>query len=194
MNVPLRITYRGVEKTDAIEALIREKAAKLEQVCDHISSCRVALEMPQRHQKRGNPYRIRIDITVPPGHELVARRETTRGDIHEELSKVIRDTFDSARRQLKELVEKQRGEIKTHTEQEVRAFVSKLFREQGYGFIRTLDGRDIYFHRNAVVNEDFDNLTLGTGVHYLEEEGAEGPQASTIRVFGKPGHRESEKE
>ena len=44
MQIPLEITYLDVDKTDALEALVHEKVAKLEQVCDHMSSCRVGLE------------------------------------------------------------------------------------------------------------------------------------------------------
>ena len=54
---------------------MREKAAKLKHVCDAIISCRIAIERPHRHEKTGNPYRVRIAMTVPPGKELVVTRE-----------------------------------------------------------------------------------------------------------------------
>ena len=82
MRVPLEISFRGVEKTQAIEGLIREKAAGLEKVCSYIVSCRVAVEVPQEHQKSGRPYRIRITLNVPPGHEVVVRRESSEGMLH----------------------------------------------------------------------------------------------------------------
>ena len=118
MKVLLENTYRNVQKTEDIEDLICEKCAKLEQVCDYISSCRVAIEKPQEHQRTGNPYRLRLDITVPPGHEMVVKREVGKGEMHEELTAVIRKVFRAARRKLKKLTEKQRGEVKTHPMQE----------------------------------------------------------------------------
>jgi ribosome-associated translation inhibitor RaiA len=121
MNVPLELTFRGVHRTDSIAALIREKAAGLERFCDHISSCRIVVEKPQSHQNRGVGYRVRVDLTVPPGHELVAHRGPTEGNLHEELRQLIRETFAAAERQLKELVERQRREVKRHPEQEVPA-------------------------------------------------------------------------
>jgi cold shock CspA family protein/ribosome-associated translation inhibitor RaiA len=187
MQVPLEITFRNVRKDTAIEDLIRQQVAKLERICDHIISCRIAVEKPQEHQRTGNPFRVRIDIMVPPEHELVVIRDCSEGDLHEQLSPVIRDAFAAMRRQLKTLVEKQRREVKTHPEQQVAGFVVRLFREQGYGFIKSLEGEEIYFHKNSLAADDFDRLEIGTGVQWVEQEGEKGPQASTVRIVDKPG-------
>jgi cold shock CspA family protein/ribosome-associated translation inhibitor RaiA len=186
MQVPVTMRFRNVRKTAAIEDLIRKQAAKLERVCDHIVSCRIAVEKPQEHQKSGNPFRVRIDVTVPPEHELVVTREAGEGDLHQQLPTVIRDGFGALRRQLRKLVEKQHGDVKAHPEQEVRGFVVRLFRDQGYGFIETLDGEEIYFHKNSLAGGDFDRLAVGTGVQWVEQPGEKGPQASTVRVIDKP--------
>lgn len=186
MKVPLEITFRGVEKTDSITELIQKKAAALERVSDRITSCRVAVELPQQHQRTGRYYRVRVTLNVPSGHEFAVKREASGGEMHEELPMVIRDTFDAARRKLKRIMEKQRGDTKAHPAQDETAMVVRLFREGGYGFIRALDGREIYFHRNAVLHDDFDRITVGTGVRFEEEEGEEGPQASTVQMIDKP--------
>lgn len=52
----------------------------------------------------------------------------------------------------------------------------------GFGRIGSDDGRDIYFHRNSVVNADFDALDVGMRVQFVEESGEEGPQVSTVKV------------
>jgi cold shock CspA family protein/ribosome-associated translation inhibitor RaiA len=187
MQVPLNLTFRNVSKNIAIENLVRAQAAKLERACDHIMSCRVSVEKPQEHQKSGNSFRVRIDVTVPPQHELVVTRNAGEGDLHEPLPTVIRDAFAAMRRQLRKLVEKQRGEVKTHPEQEVSGLVVRLFREQGYGFIKSLDGQEIYFHKNSLTGDEFDRLEIGTGVQWYQQEGDEGPQASTVRIIEKRG-------
>jgi len=189
MRVPLEITFRDVPKTETIENLIQEKAAVLDRICDNLISCRVAVEKPHENQRVGNPFRVRITMRVPPGHELVVRRESTEGELSDRLPTVIRDAFDAARRRLKKLVDRQQGEVKSHPAQENLAYVVKLFEEQGYGFIKSLEGREIYFHRNSVLNDDFDRLELGTGVRYVAADGNEGPQASTVQVVDKPGAR-----
>jgi ribosome-associated translation inhibitor RaiA len=114
MQVPPEIFYRNVEKTDDIENLIAKKIGKLEEICDYITNCRVAVERRHQHQQTGNPYRVRIDVRVPPGHELVAKRVSTEGEREEPLPAVLRWAFGAMRRQLKELVERQRGEVKEH--------------------------------------------------------------------------------
>jgi ribosomal subunit interface protein len=110
MQLPVGISYRGVEKSDQVEELIRNKAARLDRFCDHISRCDVVVERPNQTQNFGNPFRVRIDLTVPPGHELVADERQTEHEMHEPLSKVINDAFKSMERQLKTLVDRQRHE------------------------------------------------------------------------------------
>ena len=57
--------------------------------------------------------------------------------------------------------------------------------EENFGIIETPDGREIYFHRNSLLDENLDDLDVGTEVRFHEEMGEEGPQASTVQVIGK---------
>jgi cold shock CspA family protein len=56
---------------------------------------------------------------------------------------------------------------------------------EDYGFLQTADGREIYFHKNSVLQPGFDRLEVGTEVYYAEEAGEKGPQASTVRLAGQ---------
>ncbi len=114
MLVPLDISYRDVKKTESIDSLIREKVQKLERICDRIISCHVALEMTQSNIKKGNPYRLRIDLRIPKSKELVVKHEPGEGDMSDSLPVVIRDTFETARRRLQDLVDKQKRKTKNH--------------------------------------------------------------------------------
>lgn len=199
MKQPLEITYRNVTKSDAIETLIHEKAAKLDRLHDSIISCRVSVERPQEYQKSGNQFRVRIDLRLPPGKELVTRRESGKGEMHEGLHKVITDAFHSMERQLKKIKGKQEAHVKNNAsnnnnEAELTGLVVRLFPEEGYGFIKTLEGREVYFHKNSVIHGDFDRLEIGTGVRLVQTEGEKGPQASTVQIVDKPGSRISKKE
>lgn len=192
MKVPPEITYRNVEKTDAIDTLVNEKIAKLEQVCSYISSCHIAIEKINDRPRSGSPYRVRIDITVPPGHELVGESNPTEDIQYEPLNAVIRDAFNAARQQLVKLTQRQHESDKSvsrEVDRETTALVTKLFRDRGYGFLKTLDGQEIYFHSNSVLHDDFERLEVGTGVHFFLGQGEEGPQASTIKIIDKPGVR-----
>jgi cold shock CspA family protein len=185
MKVPPEITYRNVPKSESIDSLIREKIQKIEKLCGHVMSCRVAVEKPHEHQQTGRSYRVRIEVSVPPGHDLVVKKKSTGGDIHEALTTVIRNAFDAVFRQVKKLNEIQQGKTKVHPQQEVSAFVSRLFKEEGYGFIRTVNEQEVYFHKNSLVNDDFDDLEVGDGVRFTEEMGEKGPQATTVQLLEK---------
>ena len=113
MNLPLQITWRDIEKSDAVETAIREHADKLSQFCDHIMSCRVMEEAPHGHKHKGNLYHVAIDITVP-GKEIAVSRDPAKHAAHEDIYVAIRDAFDAARRQLQDYVRKQRGDVKKH--------------------------------------------------------------------------------
>jgi len=178
MQLPLQITWRGIKHSDAAEAQIREKAEKLDQFYDRIMGCRVMVESPHEHHHKGNLFHIRIDITVPGG-EIVVRRSPEAHSAHEDIYVVIRDAFDAARRQLQDYARKQRGEIKRHDIAHT-ATVLRKFPAQGYGFLLTPDNREIYFHKNSLTDADFDFLHEGTVVHYVEEQGDEGPQAQKV--------------
>ena len=99
MKLPLQITFRNMEPSEAVEARIREKAEKLDRFCDQIMSCRVVFEAHHQHQHQGNLFHVRIDITVPD-KEIVISREPGRHQAHEDAYVAIRDAFDAARRQL----------------------------------------------------------------------------------------------
>ena len=99
MQIPLEIAFKNMEKSDAVEARIREKAEKkLERFAGRITSCRVVVEAPHRHQHQGNCFDVRIDIHVP-GEELVVTREST-DPAHTDVYVAIRDAFDAVVRQL----------------------------------------------------------------------------------------------
>lgn len=183
MQLPVEISYRGVEKSAELEDLIRTKAARLDKFCDHISRCDVAIEKPNASQRDGNPFRVRVDVTIPPGHELVADEKPTEHEMHEPLTKIINDAFKTMERQVKELVERQRHDVKTHAEP--RALITKLFSD--YGFITDGGGVDIYFHRNAIVNAEFAELKVGTEVRFDLSHGDISPMASTVHVVSTGG-------
>ena len=122
MQIPLEITFRGIPHSDAIETRIREKTAKLEQFCDHIISCRVAVEAEHHHQHQGNLYKIRIDLSVPQKHIVVSRDHHDKQS-HEDFYVALRDAFDAAKRQLEEHVRIQRGQVKHHNNRVQTALV-----------------------------------------------------------------------
>jgi ribosomal subunit interface protein len=175
MKVPLQITLRDVDYSDALDTHIRDKAKKLESFFDSIISCRVVVEKPHKHKHQGEEFNIRIDIGVP-GHEIVVNR-----DHHEDVYVALRDAFDAAKRQLEDYARRLHGKTKVH-QQEFVGEVVRLFPDDGCGFIRRADGDELYFHRDNMASPAFEQLKVGDEVKFVEEMAAEGPQAKRVSI------------
>ena len=183
MQIPLQITYRNMEQSDAVEAKIRERAKKLERFAEQIISCRVTVEAPHKHRRKGKTYAVKVDITLP-GDELVVTRHPDQHKAHEDIYVAVRDAFDASRRQLEDYVRRRRHKVKTHAV-EPQGVVTQVFPHADYGVIQTPDEREIYFHRNSVINANFDQLEVGDNVSFNEEMGEKGPQASSVHLKSK---------
>lgn len=186
MRLPLQISFHNMAHDAEIESAIRANARWLESYYDRIISCRVVVDIPHLHHKERNLYQFRIDLKVPGG-ELVVKRGASEDSEFQDLDLTIRDAFDDVRRQLEDYIRLRRGEVKAH-ETLPHARVGKIFPEAGYGFLETTEGREIYFHRNSVLKANFKDLEVGTEVRFAEEQGDNGPQASTVTPVGRHGH------
>ena len=187
MQIPVEISFRGLPRWEKAEAEVREHAAELERFFDRITSCRVLIEAPHQHRQKGQIYHVRVDLTVP-GKEIVVKRDPSEHREHEDLYLAIRDAFRAARRQLQDYVRERRGLVKAH-ETPPHGRITKLFPEEGYGFLETPEGEEVYFHRNAVL-DDFQELAVGSEVRFTEEPGERGPQATSLRLVGRHHHLE----
>ncbi len=175
MRLPLQVTFRNIPSSEAIEAHITEKASKLDKYYDRIMSCRVVVDSTQRRQHQGKLFGVKIAITVPRKELAVTREE------NEDVYVAIRDAFDHASRRLEEHARRERGDVKIHQGPQTGHIV-RLFEDEAYGFIQSTDDREIYFHRNSVLNEEFSRLKIGAEVSFLEEQGKEGPQAVRVTL------------
>ncbi len=180
MKTPLQVTFRDVAPPALVTDYVEERALSLENYAPEIISCKVIVESPHRRHSDGTIYHVRINIAVP-GSEIVVGRDPPGKHAHEDLLVAIRDAFDAARRQLEDYVRLRRGRVKHHDIEPV-ARVVKIFPEDDYGFLEAADGHHIYFHRNAVLEEGFDRLEVGTMVTFAEEEGEKGPQARKVVI------------
>ena len=174
MEKPLQITIRGMEHSEALDAHIREKALKLEEFYPRMIGCHVTVDEPHRHHQQGGQLEVRIDIHLP-GHAHVVVNRQHSDDVYV----ALRDAFDAAKRQLEEHIRLQRGDTKAHPIPG-HGHVRRLLREEGYGFIETADGRELYFARDNVVDPTFEDLTTGTEVQFIEEMAQEGSQAKRV--------------
>jgi cold shock CspA family protein/ribosome-associated translation inhibitor RaiA len=186
MQVPLEITFRGLDRSDAVEADIRKHVDALEKFNTRITSCHVTLTLPHHHAHQGKKFEVIIRLEVPR-RELIVHRPHEQNAAHEDAHVAIRDAFRAMRRQLEDYSREIRGNTKFHVP-EPRGIVSELFPLQDYGFLKTPEGLRVYFHRNSVLDGRFDELDIDSEVTFVQEEGDKGPQASTVRVVGRHQH------
>lgn len=184
MQTDVRITFRDFPPSDAVEARVRERVAKLEEFHGRLTSCRVAIEAAKRRHK-ATGYQVRIDLTLP-GEELVVSHDHADRKPADDIYVAIRDAFDAMERQLKRRSERVRRDVKAHAAPD-HGRVVRLFPD--HGFIATAEG-ELYFHRNALAEGDFDDLEEGAEVRYVlaPDDGDMGPQASTVHPLGAKRH------
>ncbi len=180
MQTPLQITWRHMDASEALAERIHAESARLETLYDRITSCHVTVDQPHKHQKTGQHYRVGIELHLP-GEVIVVGRDPNQHDNFADAYAAVNEAFSEAGRRLQDAVQRLRRNVKRH-EDAPRAKVARIDRDAGFGFLETADGREIYFHRNAVLHGGFDRLEPGQLVHFAEEAGEKGPQASTVRA------------
>lgn len=190
MRVPLEIAFKKVEATASLERLVRERVDRLPRYFRRIIACRVAVEAASRNnQHEVTAYRVRVEVSVP-GNDLVATSTPRVGvapsAVMQDPYQAVRDAFVAMERRLKTYAGRQREDRKPRATAP-HGVIATLNKEEGFGFLRTEYGRDIYFHHNAVVNGGFENLEVGDEVRFNEVEGDKGPQASTVEAVGRHG-------
>jgi hypothetical protein len=132
--VATQVTFRGLAHNEALEADIRQRVNWLEQFYAGITRCRVLVEVPHRHHRRGKHVHVRIDLTVPGREPIVVSHEPSlhaglqdieSAEVHKdaEIDSVhrygrvaVHEAFDVARRLLEEAAREQRHAVKTHDE------------------------------------------------------------------------------
>lgn len=188
MQIPVEIDFQGMAATPELEAVINEHVAELERRYGRVTACRVVVKAPGGRHQSGGLFEVNIHLALPNGREVVAGRTAPLDERHADLTFALNDAFKRARRRLQDHVRKLQGEVKQHEEQPIGT-VRRLDASGGFGFLETGDGREIYFHRNSVLDGAFSRLEVGSRVLFAEEMGDEGPQASTVKLLGRHGLR-----
>lgn len=187
MHVAPQVIFHDVDRSLWVEEYIAERMAHLERFAQDITRCHVTLSQEQSSQRKGNRYSVMVEVRVPQHHDLAVKKQKVIRNMHAQLPAMINEAFGAIETQLKRTVARRRGEAKQHNGQP-RGIVEQLFPEAGYGFLRAAeDDGQFYFHRNSVLHDDFDHLTVGTEVRFAAEQGDDGPQASSVQVMSRRG-------
>ena len=186
MQTQPQVSFDDIPIDEAVRDAALDHVAQLENVYGRITGCHVVIAQPHRHHRAGRLYSVRVDVRVPSG-EIIVNRDHHLDHAHEDVFVALRDSFDAARRRLEDHVRRLRGDEKAHASR-LHGLVTQIFPLQGYGFIETPDGREVYFHRNAISTDDFRMIDIGSPVTFSEEDGDEGPQAASVQLVHPHGH------
>jgi cold shock CspA family protein len=162
-------TELALERTDDIQSRLQDLRTKHDR--KHL---RITLDKND-HGEAEDSYDI-VDVMEIPGHTVTAR--TQRNSVEA----ASRDAFAEIKNKLQKVREKRAsGKVRMTTSD--RGIVSKVFYDQGFGFIVMEDRTEVYFNRNAVEGIPFDTLRDGMEVCLNVEPGRDGPQATTVNYL-----------
>ena len=132
------------------------------------------------HRKPDDSHSVLIVVQIP-GHTITAEKQQAT------FEEAIHDAFDAVTVELEKIREKRASHEVDVSAPPERGVVTKLFPQEGYGFVATDDGTEVYFHKNAVrdiVFEDMDGMTVSLNI----EPGEKGPQATVIQPLPPEAH------
>ena len=136
-----------------------------------VTHVRVRL-MRHDHRKPDDSNSVLIVLQIP-GHTITAEKQDAT------FEGAIEQAFDAAGVELEKLREKRASHTVEVTVPPERGVVTKLFLDDGYGFITLEDTREVYFHKNAVRGIPFEQMD-GLSVSLNIEPGEKGPQATVV--------------
>jgi cold shock CspA family protein/ribosome-associated translation inhibitor RaiA len=178
----LQIDSRNVTMTPRWKTEIEARIADLQAGHDDLIHGRVTLTKNPHHKKAKNVAEALVVVSLPGRHTLTARKE------EKTFEEAIRAAFFAQAIELKKFRDKRASKEIRVPPIPLRGVISKLFPEEGYGFLLQEGGEDVYFHKNAVHGIKFEDLEDGLEVSFNVEDGEKGPQATTVKPLpGIPG-------
>jgi cold shock CspA family protein len=180
IDFPVHVSFDGIERDEALAVAVRDHVEHLPRHHSRIHGCRVVVGT-DAHHATGSRYRVHLRVELP-GKDVVVGQHPPRPG-HDDPYLAVADAFRTVERRLDDAARILRGEVKTHEDAQAIGRVTRLSDDGEHGFLETADGREVYFHRNSVLDGFFDELEPGAKLRFVEEEGERGPQASTVHVL-----------
>lgn len=188
MQIPAEISFHNLPSSPEIENEIRQRIGKLERIYDRMTACRVRVDQRNSNENGTIPPVVRIELSLPGHKDLVVSHEPDhlqRKFQRPDLRNAVNDAFHTAERQLaqfKEQLKDHTAELTHEAANEFSGQIAEVTPGEDFGFLLTKEGGLLYFHRNSLLNGDFNALRRGMAVSYVEEMGDTGPNASKVRL------------
>lgn len=94
MTMANQVTYRDIDSSEALNAIIAKRLQKLERYSGGIQHSRVVLDSPHNHKHKGKQYRATVEIDIKGNPITISQDDAS---IHV----AVRDAFNVAERKLK---------------------------------------------------------------------------------------------
>lgn len=108
MTFPIQLVFHHMDRSEALEQAIRERAEKLGKFHPGLTHVNVAVTQETRHSNKGRRFNVKIDLHVKGKSFAI----THQGDADAFVA--ARDAFDAATRLLDSELDTTRGFVKQH--------------------------------------------------------------------------------
>jgi cold shock CspA family protein len=185
MSIPLQLTFRNTDRSKWIEEAVEAELIKLEKFSDQIQQCRVVIEKSNNHHHKANIFHVRVSMIVE-GKEIIVSKESASESAGKDVHTALKHAFDVIPKKLEKLDRLDDPVHLRHCKKREyytiieHAQVARVFTEDGFGFLQTTDGNEVYFEKDSLVGGLFDQLLPGTDVAFAAEAGRDGPVVSWV--------------
>jgi protein required for attachment to host cells/ribosome-associated translation inhibitor RaiA len=108
VSLPMSVVFRNMEASSTVHSAALKHVAKLGRKYGRIVSCRVTVEAPHRHHRKGRLFLANVDLMLP-GREITTKGTGKNKHAHEDVNVALRDAFDAAARQLQDHFRRKQG-------------------------------------------------------------------------------------
>ena len=115
MPIPLQVTFRGMETSDALRSSIEQHVEKLERFSSNIIGCHVTVQQLERRHRKGNRFNMNVQVQVPGEDIYVSNDPPADNRTFEDPYVTLRDTFSAVKRRLEDYERQRRGDVKRHS-------------------------------------------------------------------------------
>jgi len=179
MQVPPQISFRHMDPSPAIEAHIMRRIDALEKIFPNMIGCQVVIDASQKKRVTGRNFEVSIQAELP-GPDIFAKEKLGRSSAPEDVNLAVHRAFDQAERLLRERFEKM-GNVETkHHPEALDGEVVRLMKEEGYGFIRGVDGNEYYFQQDGLTSGHWSDLDIGSRLSFKGQNGDKGMFAISV--------------
>ena len=105
----IQITFEGVRHSDAVEGYIRSELDNLRDVDAQVTSSTIVVTQPRAKHFSGDPYRLRVRLTVAGGPDINVNHDPGAGRRHDAMQIAVRDAFRIVRRRLEDAIRRRQS-------------------------------------------------------------------------------------